>query len=165
MTRPAVEQWLKDNPDSLPTSANAPPEQIADTSSDQHPMNRGLLQAHVGSLVVYMHLDNPGRYWLDMFAKYPASEAQAVAAFGRKEVARHRVMAEDLAVDKRIERAIGKAVAQRDGVKSPEELRAERTAELRARAQKAIREQEKKSLAAADRQRTTWLDKEALPQG
>ena len=107
MTRRAVQDFLKDNPSSLPTSRDAP----------KTPWEGTLLQAHVGSLVVFMYVDDPGRYFLDLFGKYPASEAQAVAAFGREEVARHRRQGEDLAVDRRISAAVDDAVRARDGVK------------------------------------------------
>src|SRR5262249_33238128 len=109
-----VRDFLRDNPDSLPTSADAPRRPLTlqtDPSSDEHPMNRGLLQAHVGSLVVFMYVDDPAHYFLDMFGKYPASEAQAIAAFGREAVAQHKREAEDRAVDKRIAQAVGEAVA------------------------------------------------------
>jgi len=141
------------NPEHLPTSADAPKRPLTlqtDPSSDEHPMNRGLLQAHVGSLVVFMYVDDPARYYLDMFGKYPASEAQAIAAFGREVVAQHKREAEDLAVDRRISDAVDDAVRARDNVKTPEELRAERTAELRERTVKAIREMERRSQRAAD---------------
>jgi len=152
MTRRAVQDFLKDNPSSLPTSRDAPKTPwegtSADPDSDSHPMNRGLLQAHVGSLVVFMYVD--GRYFLDLFGKYPASEAQAVAAFGREEVARHRRQGEDLAVDRRISAAVDDAVRARDGVKTPEELAAEKLEEWRRIAARAIKEHEKKTQRAAD---------------
>jgi len=142
MTRRAVQDFLRDNPDHLPTSANAPFEQISDNASDSHPYNRPLQVAYV------------------------ASPEQAVAAFGREAIAEHRRMAEDLAVQRRINDAADDAVRARDEQKTPEELREERTAALRAQAAKAVRKIEAKAQRAADKQLTHWLDKEApLPSG
>jgi hypothetical protein len=150
MTRRAVQDFLRDNPDSLPTSANAPPEQISDNASDQHPYNRPLQIAYVGSLAVFTWLDDPAKYYLDMNARVRASEQQARAAFGAEALSEHRRLAEDLAVQRRIDRAVDEAVAARDGVKSEEELREERRLTLKAKADKALRAIEKKTQRAAD---------------
>jgi hypothetical protein len=166
MTRRAVQDFLRDNPDHLPTSANAPFEQISDNASDSHPYNRPLQVAYVGSLAVFTFLDDPAKYYLDLWSRQPASPEQAVAAFGREAIAEHRRMAEDLAVQRWINDAADDAVRARDEQKTPEELREERTAALRAQAAKAVRKIEAKAQRAADKQLTHWLDKEApLPSG
>jgi hypothetical protein len=158
MARRAVETFLEANPNSLPTSAQAPQEPIR-----RSPLQSGVLIAQVGRMDVFMFLDAPGRYYRDLWGKHPATKAEAIAAFGAQEVTQHRAMAEDLAVDKRIADAVDQAVAARDGIKSEEELREERTASLRAQTARAIREHEKKTQAAADKMITRDLD--ALPQG
>jgi hypothetical protein len=105
-----------------------------------------------------MFTDDPAKYYLDIWGQHPASDAQARAAFGAEAVARHRAQAEDLAVQRRIDQAIDQAVAARDGQKTEEELRAERTAALRARAAKAVRKIEAKAQREADKQITRWLN-------
>jgi len=161
MTRYAVEDFLRDNPNSLPTSANAPPEQISDNASDAHPYNRGMLIACVGSLDVFMFTDEPARYWRDMHGRYPATEQEARAAFGAEALEQHKRDAEDLARDRRIEQAIASAVEARDQTKTPEELQAEKLAELRRKAAKATRTLNAKAQRAADKDMTRWLDQEA----
>jgi hypothetical protein len=142
----------------LPTSAQAPKELVADANSDDHPMNRGLLNAQVGTLSVFMFTDDPGRYWLDMFGKYPASDSQARAAFGADQLALHREQAADLAVQRRIDRAVDDAVAARDA--EPESLKDKAQRIAKVEQTKWLRENARRIQAEADRQRTGWLDQD-----
>jgi hypothetical protein len=161
MTRRAVQDFLRDNPDSLPTSAQAPPEQISDNASDAHPYNRPCQIAYVGSLAVFTFLDDPGSYYLDLWGRVRATEAQARAAFGPEALEQHRRDGEDLAQQRRIDQAVEEAVAARDGQKSPEELQAEKLAELRRKAAKAVRGMEQKAQRQSDKDLTRWLDQDA----
>jgi hypothetical protein len=144
MTRHAVEDF------------RGPAPVIEDPNDDAHPFNKGVVFASVGSLTVYCHNDSPGQYWLDLYKKKPASEAQAVAAFGSETVNKHRRQAVELADDQRIEQALS---AQQEP--SPQELAKE---DLKAKARRLSREYAKQVQAQADKQLTGWLDNER-PQG
>jgi hypothetical protein len=112
--RRAVQDFLRDNPSHLPTSALAPGAPVLDPNSDQHPYNgAGLIWSEVGSLSVYMFVDTPGEYWLDMLKHRRASDAQARAAFGPEAFNRHRQEGAALEQERRIEEAVAGAVAAR----------------------------------------------------
>jgi hypothetical protein len=156
--RRAVQDFLRDNPSHLPTSALAPRTPVLDTASDSHPYNMGLVWASVGSLDVYMFVDSPGEYWLDFMKHRRASDQQARAAFGPETFARHRAEGAALEQERRIEQAVAGAVAARDAEGLSEEQRRQ---ELRAKAARAVRTVQKQVQAAADKAVTRWLDAEA----
>jgi len=91
---------------------------------------------------------DPGVYWLDMWKRKPASDAQAKAAFGIEAFNRYRAQAVELDDDRRIEAALA--------APQPEP----QSEDLKAKVRRLVREQEKRVQAAADRQRTSWLDQE-----
>jgi hypothetical protein len=156
MARRAVEAFLKDNPEHLPTSALAPSKPVMDQNSDSHPYNMGLVWASLGSLDVFMFTDSPGVYWLDMLKHRPASDAQAKAAFCLETFHRHRQEGAELAQDQRINSAVDQAVTARD---APEQSEAEqRREELRRQAAKAVRAVQKETQAATAKQFTKWLE-------
>jgi hypothetical protein len=161
MTRHAVEDFLRENPNSLPTSAQAPREPVTDTASDQHPYNRGQLIGCVGSLTVYMFHDDPGKYYLDTWGKYPATESQARAAFTPEEVARHKQAAEDLAQQRRIDQAVDQAVQARD--QEPESLKDKANRIAKVEQTKWLRENARRIQAQADQAATRWLDEDRIP--
>jgi hypothetical protein len=127
-----------------------PAPKIEDQNDDRHPYNRGLIFADIGSLVVYMFTDDPGRFYLDMHGQQPASDAQAKAAFGIEDFNRYRQQAVELDDDRRIEAALA---APQQPEPQPEDLKA--------KVRRLMREQEKRVQAEADKQRTAWLDAEA----
>jgi hypothetical protein len=131
-----------------------PAPKIEDQNDDRQPYNRGLIFADIGSLVVYMFVDDPGKFWLDIHGQLPASDAQAKAAFGVAAFNRYRAQAVELDDDRRIEAAL----AAQQPEPQPEVTAKE---ELKARVRKLVREQEKRVQAEADKQRTSWLDGEA----
>jgi hypothetical protein len=140
MTRHAVEDHLQPAP------------VITDPNDDRHPFNRGVIFSDVGSLTVFMFFDNPGIFFLDLHGQQPATDAQAVTAFGVEAFARYRAMGVEHDDDARIEAALA-ATAE----PTPEEVARE---DLKAKARRLIREQQKLTQAAADKQRTAWLDHE-----
>jgi hypothetical protein len=128
-----------------------PAPKIEDQNDDRHPYNRGLLIADIGSLTVCMFTDDPGRFYLDIHGQQPATDARAKAAFGIADFNRYRAQAVELDDDRRIEAAL----AAQQPEPQPEVTAKE---ELKARVRKLVREQQKLTQAAADKQRTSWLD-------
>ena len=143
MTRRAVEDHL------------GPAPKVEDQNDDRHPYNRGLLIADVGSLVVTMFTDDPGRFYLDIHGQQPATDAQAKAAFGIADFNKYRAQAVELDDDRRIEDALAAAQEPTPEVTAKEDLKA--------KVRRLVREQQKKVQAEADKQRTAWLDQEAPP--
>lgn len=127
-----------------------PAPKIEDQNDDAHPYNRGLIMSYVGNMVIYMFVDRPGEYFLDIHGTKPATDAQAKAAFGIEAFNRYRAQAVELDDDRRIEAALA--------APQPEP---QPTDELRAKVRRLVREQQKAVQAQADRQRTSWLDAEA----
>jgi hypothetical protein len=80
-----------------------------------------------------------------MHGQQPASDAQAKAAFGIEDFNRYRQQAVELDDDRRIEAALA---AQPEP--EPEDLKA--------KVRRLAREQERRVQAAAEKQRTSWLD-------
>jgi hypothetical protein len=132
--RRAVEQHLKPAP------------LVVDQHSADHPWNRGLIFAAVGNLTVYMLVENPGEFFLDDMCKRPATDDMARAAFGHADFAKYRHQAREVAGDRRIEQAVAAVAAS----PSPEQLRAERAAALRAKAEKALRQVQAETQRQAD---------------
>jgi hypothetical protein len=136
MTRRAVEQL------------NPAPEVAAET----HPYDgAGMLIAFTGNLAVYMRLSAPGEFFTDIGAKRPATDDQARAAFGEEAFARWRHEAKVAAENERIEAAIRATLEPKQSAE-PEDLKA--------KARRLVREQQRKVQAAADKQLTSWLDQE-----
>jgi hypothetical protein len=140
MTRHAVEDHLKPAPI------------ITDPNDTKHPFNRGVIFSDVGSMVVYMMLDDPGRFYLDLWGQQPATDAQAKAAFGIADFNRYRAQAVELADDARIEDVLAASAEP-----TPEQTELERRKAL---ARRLSREYAQRVQAAADKQRTAWLDAE-----
>jgi hypothetical protein len=133
-----------------------PAPKIEDPNSDQHPFNRGLIWHDVGSISVFMFVDTPGVFHLDIWGQQPASDEQARAAFGVKDFNRYRQQAVLAADDRRIEEAL---TATQEPEPQVSELEAKK-----ALARKLIKEQQRKVQAAADKALTRDLDKEqAIP--
>jgi hypothetical protein len=130
-----------------------PAPKVDDPNDDRHPFNRGLIFSDIGNLMVYMFVDDPGRFYLDIHGQQPATDAQAKVAFGIEAFNRYRAQAVELDDDRRIEAAIAEQ-------QEPDaELQAK--VDLKAKVRRLVREQQKKVQAEADRQRTSWLDNEA----
>lgn len=127
-----------------------PAPKIEDQNDDRHPYNRGLIISDIGSLVVVMFTDDPGRFYLDVHGQQPASDAQAKAAFGIEDFNRYRAQAVELDDDRRIEAALA---AEPQPEPRP-------TDELKAKVRRLVREQEKRTQAEADKALTRYLDKE-----
>src|SRR5262245_21674584 len=127
-----------------------PAPKIEDQNDDRHPYNRGLIMSYVGNMVVYMFVDRPGEYFLDIHGQKAASDQQAIAAFGHQAFNTHRRQAVELDDDRRIEAALA---APQPEPQPPDELRA--------KVRRLVREQAKRVQAEADKQRTSWLDNEA----
>jgi hypothetical protein len=143
MTRRAVEQHLNPAP------------KIDDPGDDRHPFNRGLIFSDIGNLMVFMFTDDPGRFFLDIHGQQPASDAQAKAAFGIADFNRYKAEAVTLDDDRRIEAALA---ASEQPAPEVDALEAKK-----ALARRLSRAYSREVQAAADKQLTRWLDKEARP--
>jgi hypothetical protein len=140
MTRRAVEQFL-------PTVPSLDAEGV-------HPYDVGLVWAQVGKgLIVYMSDAAPGRFYLDMHCKRPATDEQAKAAFGTSTFNYYRRQAQLQAEDARIEAAVS-AIAEGE---PPEPTLKERATAVIERVQRA---DAKRVQAAADKQLTGWIDEQ-----
>jgi hypothetical protein len=138
--RHAIEQHL--NPAPL----------VADVHSDDHPYNRGVVIAYAGrDLAVYMMTESPGEFYLDELCKRPATDDQAKAAFGHDGFAKYRHQAREVAANRRIEQEIAAVAAKPTPEDKAEEEKVQR---------QILRAKDKLIQAAADKQRTSYLDSE-----
>jgi hypothetical protein len=103
--------------------------------------------------MVYMSVANPGRFWLDLHCTMPATDQQAKAAFGVEAFNRYRQQAVEMDDDRRIEEALAATAEPEPELTAKEDLKA--------KVRRLVREQQKLVQAAADKQRTSWLDAEA----
>jgi len=178
MTRHAVSDFLKQHPDELPTSRNAPPAQprgfnvveryydenmreVVDGKGNkawQPVEDGGVVTACSGQTVrIHMRNSNPGVYFDDAGNEVSEELAQA-AGF---DVDRYRAMRRERSTVTRAQEAVN-ALRREPKVEAPPKPTLD---ELRAKAAKALRAVNAKAQRAADKQITRWLDKEALPQG
>lgn len=89
---------------------------VADQNDDNHPFNRGLIWSSVGQLTVYMLTGEPGKFYLDMYAKQPATDAQAKAAFGLRDFNYYEHQARELEEQRRIDAEVDKIAAGREAL-------------------------------------------------
>jgi hypothetical protein len=139
MTRRAVEQFLPGMP-SLDTEG-------------VHPYDLGMVFAQIGKgLVVYTSDADPGRFYLDMYCKRPATDEQAKAAFGLDAFNHYRRAGQLRAEDERIAAAVS-AIAE--GEQPPELSLKEKAQAVIASVQRADAQ---RIQAEADKSLTAWLE-------